>query len=192
MTTILYIHGFLSGPDSHKAQVTRQWLAEERPDVHFLCPQLSSYPAQARKQLLQTIDEAPVSGISVIGSSMGGFWATHLVERGVVEKAVLINPAVMPQSRFAEVIGQPLKSYYSDEVFTLSEKDIDDLADSDVATIKRHQDYWLMVQTGDETLDYRLAVEKYQGCRQTVEEGGNHSFMGYDRWLPQIVDFLLL
>ncbi len=167
------------------------WLARQHPELHFVCPYLSSYPSAARETLLQTINALGDQPIYAIGSSLGGFWATHLVEQGLVSKAVLVNPAVAPHTRFPEFVGQPLASYYTDDVYTLSEKDLHDLIAFDTPNIQKPERYWLMVQTADETLDYRLAVEKYRQCRQLVEEGGSHTFDGYEKWLPEIVAFFL-
>ncbi len=191
MPVIIYIHGFLSSPLSIKAQATQKWLAEHYPDVTYTCPQLSSYPCEAKKQLQEALTEYSGQEITAIGSSLGGFWATHLCEAQHIKKAVLINPAVSPQTRLPEYIDQPVQSYYSEDVYTLSQKDMDDLTALDTKSIQAKDKYWVMLQTGDETLDYRQAVEKYAGCRQLVEEGGNHSFEGYDRWLPEVAAFLL-
>ncbi len=192
MATILYIHGFLSSPASSKAQMTQSWLARHHPNITFVCPYLSSYPRNARDTLLQTIDALPSNEpIYAIGSSLGGYWATHLVEHGLVRKAVLVNPAVSPQTRFPEFVGQRLKSYYTDDEYTLTDKDLRDLITFDAPKINRTNDYWVMLQTGDETLDYRLAKEKYHACKQLVEEGGSHTFDGFEKWLPEIVRFFV-
>jgi predicted esterase YcpF (UPF0227 family) len=122
MPAVLYLHGFLSSPNSSKAKSTRLWLAKHRPDWQYYCPQLSSYPTQARKQLVALyarFDEPPL----VIGSSLGGFWAAWCIER-YGGRAVLVNPAVSPHLRFQHYIGQPLKSFYSDDVYILSEQDL--------------------------------------------------------------------
>ncbi len=190
MPAIIYIHGFLSSPLSIKAQVTQKWLAEHYPDVAYICPQLSSYPWEAKKQLQEILTEYSEQDIYAIGSSLGGFWATHLCEAQLIKKAVLINPAVSPQTRLPEYIGRPVQSYYSEDIYTLSQKDMDDLTALDTESIQGKDKYWVMLQTGDETLDYRQAVGKYAGCRQLVEDGGNHSFEGYDRWVPKIAAFL--
>lgn len=192
MATILYIHGFLSSPASSKAQMTQSWLARHHPNITFVCPYLSSYPRNARDTLLQAIDALPSNEpIYAIGSSLGGYWATHLVEHGLVRKAVLVNPAVSPQTRFPEFVGQRLKSYYTDDEYTLTDKDLRDLITFDAPKINRTDDYWVMLQTGDETLDYRLAKEKYHACKQLVEEGGSHTFDGFEKWLPEIVRFFV-
>lgn len=190
MPAVLYIHGFLSSPLSLKAQATQRWLAQQYPEVKYLCPQLSSYPSEAKQQLLALIAELEGQAVYAIGSSLGGFWATYLLENQHVRKAVLINPAVAPQTRLPEYIDKPVKSYYSEDVYTLTQKDMDDFTALDVDAIQQHDRYWVMLQTGDETLDYRQAVEKYSGCRQLVEQGGNHSFEGYENWLSEIARFL--
>ncbi|ABD79637.1 YqiA/YcfP family alpha/beta fold hydrolase [Saccharophagus degradans] len=188
MATVLYLHGFLSSPQSSKAKVTWRWLAKNHPDVDFCCPQLSSYPSQAIAQIEAELDSL-TQPVYVIGSSLGGFWATNLVERGLVAKAVLVNPAVDPHTRFDEFKNVPLQSYYSDETYCLTEKDLQDLVALNYVEPQQPNKYMLMVQTGDETLDYRMATKKYRHCKQIVEEGGSHTFDGYENWLPQIIEF---
>ncbi len=130
----------------------------------------------------------PDSEVFLLGSSLGGFWATYLAEtRGL--PAVLINPAVSPQRRFQALVGQTLKNYHTAETCILTADDMADLAACDVDRLNNPDLYWLLAQTGDETLDYREAVAKYRGCRQTVETGGSHAFDGYEGWLPDIAEF---
>ena len=126
----------------------------------------------------------------LIGSSLGGYWCTWLAEE-YGYRTVVVNPAVRP-SMFnkAEYLGVELQSYYSDKVFTLGEQDVVDLKSVFVDRISNPERIWVMAQKGDETCDYRLAVEKYKGCKQTIEEGGDHGFQGYERWIPDIVGFL--
>lgn len=192
MSIVIYIHGFLSSPLSKKAEATKAWLAEHKPQVKYICPQLSSYPSEAKVQLDEALASFSGQDVFAIGSSLGGYWSTHLVERGLISKAVLINPAVSPASRFPEFIDVDLKSYYSDTVYRLTQKDVDDFEKFDSSDLASPEKYWLLVQAEDETLDYRLAVEKYKACKQTVEEGGNHSFEGYERFLSEIAEFFEL
>ena len=189
MATILYIHGFLSSPQSFKAQITQRWLKEHYPQVQFICPELSSYPAEAKAELESIMSSLAGEDVYAIGSSLGGYWSTYLAEKYAVRKVVLVNPAVAPHTRFNEFVGKPLPSYYSDKVYTLGEKDLSVLVDCDTPELKYPDKYWLMVQTEDETLDYRLAVEKYHQSKQLVEEGGSHTFDGYEKWLPEIIGF---
>lgn len=190
MTYLLYIHGFLSSPDSTKARQTGDWIARHRPEIEFICPELSSYPDQAQRQLLAAIDKSPPEQTAVIGSSLGGFWATWLIEQQLARRAVLINPAVTPQNLVAGLLHRPLQNYYSNVEYVLNEQHVEALSRCDCDNLRRPEAFWLMVQTGDETLDYRHAVAKYHACRQTIESGGSHTFSGYANWLPQIIAFL--
>ncbi|WP_028875585.1 YqiA/YcfP family alpha/beta fold hydrolase [Teredinibacter turnerae] len=190
MQYLLYIHGFLSSPQSLKARVTASWMAEHHPDITFLCPELSSYPQQASAALNELTAELPAEQIGVIGSSLGGFWATWLLERQRVKRAVLINPAVTPQNLVGELLDKPLKNYYSSAEYRLDSSHVAALKTCDYANLRRPEAYWLMVQKGDETLPYEQSVAKYHASRQTIEEGGSHTFDGYENWLPEILNFL--
>lgn len=189
MATILYIHGFLSSPQSYKARITQAWLAEQRPDINFVCPVLSSYPDEARVTLETELQSLPADDTFLIGSSMGGFWATWLLEQQLAAKAVLVNPAVAPQYLIADRIGVPLHSYYTDDTYQLEPRHQQQLAACDPQVLRFPERYWVMLQTGDETLDYRQAQNKYAGCLQTVEDGGDHSFAGFENYLPKIMEF---
>lgn len=188
MPTLLYIHGFLSSPKSAKAQATQAWLRYHRPQWQYQCPFLSPHPAEAKAVLDGLVIQLEGERIYLIGSSLGGYWATYLSETYGLP-SVLINPAVHPQKRFTNLVGQKLANYHTGEPCVLSQADIDQLAEYDPPTIVNPDLYWLMVQTGDETLDYRHAVDRYRGCRQTVESGGDHGFVGFDGWLGEIVEF---
>ena len=189
MLQLVYLHGFLSGPESAKARLVEAWLAANRPDIQFFCPALSASPRKAIDTIEQMIIEQLEFTPMLMGSSLGGYWATWLAETCDLP-TVLINPAVEPSILLPEYLGVKLKNYYSDEVYTLEKTDIDTLLSVEKPTISSHDNYWLMVQTEDETLDYKLAVKKYSGCRQLVEESGSHSFADFERWIPSTVDFL--
>lgn len=190
MPGLLYIHGFLSSPLSFKAQQMQQWLIENRPDIRYHCPALTPYPGECY-EMLNTIVEsykAKQEPLYLMGSSMGGFWASYFTERDGLP-AVLINPAVNPMEIMPNYLGQSLNNYHTDAIYELKVDDLEALSRYDTPKITRHNCYWLLVQTADETLDYRLAVDKYQGCKQTVEQGGDHSFQGFDRFHAESIDF---
>lgn len=189
MSVLIYLHGFLSSPESKKAQVLAGWLKKNRPDISYICPQLSSYPKQAKITLLELMAKHQNSQPMLMGSSLGGFWATWLAEEFDC-RAVLINPAVKPSILLPEYLGIELKNYYTDETYTLNKADIAFLLEMDVKKIDRKENYYLMAQTGDEALDYRLAVEKYQGCKQLIESDGNHSFENFESHIPDAISFL--
>ena len=188
MAALLYIHGFLSSPLSFKAQQTAHWLAVNHPEIEFLCPQLTPYPAQTRQLLESIIEQRLPEPVYLMGSSLGGFWATWLAEKYHL-RAVLINPAVRPQDFMPAYLEVDLKSYHTDDSYRLSAHHIDEIIAADVP-VARPNNYWLLVQTGDETLDYRQSVQKYHACKQTIEEGGDHAFQGFDRFLSDSMTFL--
>ena len=190
MAALLYIHGFLSSPQSFKAQQVQTWLAANHPEIDYHCPQLSPYPAQTQ-QLLETLVESFLpEPVYLMGSSLGGFWATWLAEKYNL-RALLINPAVRPQEFMPKYVGMELKSYHTQDVYLLNPHHVEEIKSVDVPP-RRLDNYWLLVQTGDETLDYRCAVEKYAGCKQTIEEGGDHAFKEFERYLESGLKFLTI
>jgi len=187
MAALLYIHGFLSSPLSFKAQQTKQWLAAHHPEIEFHCPQLTPYPADTQQQLESLVESLLPEPVYLMGSSLGGFWATWLAEKYNL-CAVLINPAVRPQDFMPAYLEVDLKSYHTDDSYRLSASHIDEIVAVDVPVTRMHN-YWLLVQTGDETLDDRQSVEKYHACKQTIEEGGDHSFQGFERYFADCMTF---
>ena len=188
MSALIYIHGFLSSPLSFKAQQTQAWLAEHHPEITYHCPQLTPYPEQTRLELEQLVESLLPQPVYLMGSSLGGFWATWLAEKYNL-RALLINPSVHPSEFMPEYLDVDLKSYHSDDTYRLTAQHIDEINAADIQP-KRLSNYWLLVQTGDESLDYRQAVERFSGCKQTVEEGGDHSFQNFERYLASGLNFL--
>ena len=188
MAALVYIHGCLSGPSSFKAQQTQAWLAANHPEIDYHCPQLSPYPAQTQQLLEELLESLLPQPVYLMGSSLGGFWATWLAEKYNL-RALLINPAVNPQNFMPNYVGMELKSYHSDDVYFLHGHHIEEIKAVDVQP-KRSDNYWLLVQTGDETLNYQHAVQKYAACKQTIEQGGDHAFQGFERYLESGLAFL--
>ncbi|HWV15856.1 MAG TPA: YqiA/YcfP family alpha/beta fold hydrolase [Cellvibrio sp.] len=188
MPALIYIHGFLSSPLSFKACQVQQWLAANHPEITYHCPQLTPYPEQTRAQLESLVESLLPQAVYLMGSSLGGYWATWLVEKYNL-RAILINPAVRPYDFMPQYVQQELKSYHSDHIYRLEERHIAEIRSADVQPLRKGN-YWLLLQTGDETLDYRDALTKYAGCRQTVEEGGDHAFQGFERYLAEALQFL--
>ncbi|MDY0007043.1 MAG: YqiA/YcfP family alpha/beta fold hydrolase [Spongiibacteraceae bacterium] len=186
---LVYIHGFLSSSHSAKAEETAHFLRDQ--PVAFRCPQLSDYPDQAWASLVALAEAAAAEArpLALIGSSLGGYYATALAERYGL-RAVVINPAVQPAiHRFHAYLG-PQHNPYTGHRFTLTESHRQALAAIDPAPLQRPDNLWLLAQSGDEVLDYRHAMDFYAGCRQTIEPGGNHRFDDYARHLPAICAFL--
>lgn len=188
---LLYIHGFNSSSRSHKANVMADYCAEHRPDIKVVTPQLPSFPALAAAHLKNIVEEHKEQyQIALVGSSLGGYLSTWLnAHYGF--KAVVVNPAVKPYELLADYLGEQVNPY-TNEHYVLEEKHIDELKQLDVASISEPNDFWLLQQTEDEVLDYRQAVAKFQGAKQTVEEGGDHSFVDFERYPQKIIEFLAL
>lgn len=186
MATLLYIHGFNSSPQSHKAQQTRAWLAAEHPEIAFHCPFLSAYPDVAMAQLDAELAALP-DPVYLMGSSMGGFYATWLAaQRGA--RAVLINPAVRPWLGRDYLLG-PQANHHTGELAVIEPRHLDALRAWEVDPLPCPQDLLVLLQTGDEVLDYRQAEDKYRACRLVVEAGGDHGFQHFERHFAPIHAF---
>ncbi|XDF77388.1 esterase YqiA [Aliivibrio fischeri] len=188
---LLYIHGFNSSPLSHKAQVMAEHCKVHRPDIKVIVPRLPSYPSQAAEFLVQLVEEyKDTHQIGLVGSSLGGYLSTWLNHQYGF-KVALVNPAVKPYELLADYLGKQVNPYTQEEYF-LEEKHMEELLALQVETLHSVDDLWLLQQEGDEVLDYRQAVDKYSACKQTIEKGGDHSFVNFERYPEQIIQFLNL
>jgi predicted esterase YcpF (UPF0227 family) len=181
---IVYLHGFNSSPASHKAQVMGRYMAERGLAAEFACPAL---PPEADETM--RIIRGLVKGkqrVCYVGSSLGGFYATHLVERDG-GRAVLINPAIDPHVGLRAYLG-PQKNLYTGTPYDLTEAHLDQWRRLWVPGITPER-YLLLVETGDEVLDYQRAVERYAGAEQVVVQGGDHSLKSFPEHLPRILSF---
>ena len=190
MTSIVYLHGFRSSPASIKAARLRDYVAAmpeaTRPVLHV--PELSHQPADAIAGVVAWVERnADASSLAFVGSSLGGFYATHLAER-FGARAVAINPAVRPYVDLHAWRGTQT-NLYSGEAFTVTQRHFDELEAIAVARITRPERYFLLVETGDEVLDYREAVAYYGGAYQYVRGGGDHTFTEFVVQIPAILRF---
>ena len=180
---IVYLHGFNSSPQSHKAQVLRRYMAERGLAHEYACPAL---PPLAR-EAIREIEKLPLrSGVCFVGSSLGGYYATHLAEKHGL-KAVLINPAIDPHIGLRAYLGSQ-KNLHTGEPYELTEAHLRDWGALYAPRITPRR-YLLIVETGDEVLDYRQAVERYAGAEQVVIPGGDHSLQSFPQHLPRILEF---
>lgn len=185
MTHILYIHGFNSSPASRKAQQLQAAMQRIGLAAQLHMPALHHHPRQAVAQLQHVIAELgqPV----LVGSSLGGYYATHLAMRHGL-KALLINPAVMPHERFDGYLGEQT-NHYSGEIWQLTHDHVEALAELAVPAPQDPAQVQVWLQTGDETLDYRAAALYYRGCALRIQAGGDHSFQGFASRLPALLAF---
>jgi hypothetical protein len=200
---ILYLHGFTSGPQSRKVQALAARMAERGLGDRLIAPQLPASPAAAialADGIIQKFGAGELLGVppaqkvgaggtalTLAGSSLGGFYATHLAEKHRLN-AVLINPAVVAALELERYLG-PQTWLYSGEAFDFTRQHIAELAALEVPRLADPKRYWLLAEAGDETLDYRQAVARYAGARQTVLPGGDHSFTRWDDYLDAVLAF---
>lgn len=188
---LVYIHGFQSSPQSAKARQLADGLGRAHPGVRLVAPALSLDPRDCMARLEQALDALAGVGVSkplLVGSSMGGFYATALAERRQL-RAVLVNPAVRPHELLAGHLGEELVNPYSGERHRLDGNDLDAFRALAVARPSRPQDLLVLLQTGDEILDWRQAAETYADCSVVKLLGGNHSFENFEDVFPLIYRF---
>ena len=183
-TALIYIHGFNSSPASFKARVLQAALAERVPGATFLAPALPPSPAAA-KRLLEALVVAHPQAM-LVGSSLGGYYAGWLAERYDL-RAVLVNPAVRPYELLHGHVGMQTNLYTSEQ-YEFTAAHIEELRALEQARVTPAR-YLLMLETGDEVLDYRQAVARYAGAQQFVIEGGDHGFGDFADHLEVVFAF---
>lgn len=184
---ILYLHGFGSSPHSAKAQQLKQYMENKGLGDRFCCPQLPISPFAAI-ELAEGIIKSADRPVTLVSSSLGGYYATWLMECywQLIHRVVLVNPAVLAQLSPEKFIGTQ-RNWHSGESFEFTRRHVAELKAIGVPLVRHQEKYWLLAETGDEVLDYRLAVATYRDARQTVLEGGDHSFTRWTDYLDEIV-----
>lgn len=190
-THLLYLHGFRSSPMSFKAQRLAAWLREHRPDVHWHCPQLPPSPREAVAGVMGDIAHWPRERMAVLGSSLGGFYATVVAERTGCP-AVLLNPAVDPARDLAAHIGEQTAYHDPDQHFFFRADYVDELRALSPPRITRPERYFAVIAKGDEVLDWREMSARYAGAPMRLLEGGDHALSDFDDHLPHLLRFLNL
>jgi predicted esterase YcpF (UPF0227 family) len=183
---LIYLHGFNSSPGSHKAQVLKRDMEERDLGDQYCCPAMPHLPMRAIAVVEAEIAKHPCESITLIGSSLGGFYATYLAERHDL-RAVLINPAVYPHEGLRAYLGAQ-RNLHSHQQYELTEEHLRQWEKLYLPGV-RAQRYLLLVETGDEVLDHREAVEKYRGARQIVIAGGDHSLASFPEHIPPTLEF---
>ena len=187
----LYLHGFLSSPDSLKAQQVASFYHQHECSARLRIPFLAFEPevaiAQAEQQLQELMQAYGEEHVLVIGSSLGGYYATWLAQQYSV-RAALINPAVRPFELLTDYLG-PNTHFHTGQVHELSNAHMKQLEQLYCPHLTAPHRFFLLLQTGDETLDYRQAANYYQGCPAWLEGGGDHSFTHFEQRLPMLMQF---
>ena len=188
-THLLYLHGFRSSPQSVKAKKMAAVVAASHPAVTWWCPQLPPSPRDAMALLEQGLAGWTPGAMAVIGSSLGGFYATVVAERFGC-KAVLLNPAVDPARDLANYIGEQTAWHNPDEHFFFEARFVDELRALRPGPLKIPRNYLAIIAKGDEVLDWREMTMRYAGTTISLLEGGDHALSDFDAQLPLILGFL--
>jgi len=192
-THLLYLHGFRSSPQSMKAQKMAAAVAQRHPAVHWWCPQLPPSPEAALRGVMDKIAGWPLQAgyesMAVVGSSLGGFYATAVAERTGC-KAVLLNPAVEPARDLARYIGEQTTWQNPDEHFFFEARFVDELKAQHAGPLKAPHNYLAVIARGDEVLDWREMAGRYAGARLRILDGGDHALSDFDTHVPEILEFL--
>jgi predicted esterase YcpF (UPF0227 family) len=189
-THLLYLHGFRSSPQSAKARHMATWMKAHSPRTTWWCPQLPPSPRDALELLTRGVANWPRDRMAIVGSSLGGFYATVLAER-LGCKAALLNPAVDPARDLARHIGETT-AWHSDERFFFLPEYVDQLRDMTPADLAHPARYFALIATGDEVLDWREMSARYRGSHLRIVEGSDHALTDFDTHLPHLLHFLAL
>ncbi len=189
LTHLLYLHGFRSSPQSAKARRVAAWVQANRPDLGWHCPQLPPSPRSAIDAVLAATADWPHDRMAVIGSSLGGFYATVVAERTGC-RAVLLNPAVDPARDLAAHIGEQ-KAWHGDDRFCFHAEFIDELLIlAPPPQLTRRERYFAVIAKGDEVLSWREMSARYTGCRIRLVEGSDHALSDFETHLLSVLAFL--
>lgn len=190
-THLLYLHGFRSSPRSFKAQRMEAAVRARHPAVTWWCPQLPPSPRAAMEQVEATIAGWPRDRMAVVGSSLGGFYATWVAEQTGC-RAVLLNPAVDPARDLARHIGEQTAWHDPATHFYFAPEYVDELRTLEAGPVRHPERYFAVIAKGDEVLDWREMTGRYPGARIKLLEGGDHGLTDFDRHLEEVLAFLQL
>ncbi|MBB5215828.1 YqiA/YcfP family alpha/beta fold hydrolase [Parapusillimonas granuli] len=193
---LLYLHGFRSSPQSHKATLMARAMQERGRGQDWSCPQLPASPRRALELAHRLIEQAvdqrgldPRRDLVVVGSSLGGYYAACLAEHWKC-RAVLLNPVVHAARDLATQVGEHTQ-FHSDAPFHFLPEYVDELAEMAVGRPAHPEKYYLLAAKGDEVLDWREMADWFAGSKGRILEGGDHGISDFDRWLPEVMEFAL-
>jgi predicted esterase YcpF (UPF0227 family) len=188
-THLLYLHGFGSSPASNKARLMAAAVASRHPNVTWLCPALSPSPKTAMDEVLQMVADWPKATMALVGSSLGGFYATWLAER-LGCKAALLNPAVHPARDLAAYIGENKHWHHPEQSFLFEPVHVEELRTQEVAHITHPERYFAVIAKGDEVLDWRETTQHYPGALIKLLPAGDHALSDFEQHLDEVFGFL--
>ncbi|MGB5506529.1 MAG: YqiA/YcfP family alpha/beta fold hydrolase [Sulfurovum sp.] len=180
MSKILYLHGFSSCGEGNKSILLKAYFGA----VSVIAPDLPPSPIDAIDTIEEILESTHID--ILIGSSLGGYYATYLAEKYHM-KAILLNPSTEPWETLASYTGWQ-KRFCDEEIFEFKPVYLEQL--KMLQTAPEQGKYLLLLQSGDEVLDYTKAQSLYNKHKIIVEYGGNHRFENLDEYLSMIEKFI--
>ena len=196
-THLLYLHGFRSSPQSTKAQLTQRWVKQHAADVTWWSPALPPSPRQACELILHRTADWPTDTMAVIGSSLGGFYASWLSRRRGC-RAVVINPSVQPARSLAGYIGTHPLWHDPDQQIFFAPEYVDELRtlqqelplDQPPGPVGHPERVLAVLGTHDELLPFEEMRQRHAACSLRVVPGGDHALSEFETLLPEVMGFL--
>jgi predicted esterase YcpF (UPF0227 family) len=189
LTHLLYLHGFRSSPQSTKARQVAARIRERHPQVTWWCPQLPPSPQAAMEMVTRGVAGWPPGAMGVIGSSLGGFYATCVAQANGC-RAVLLNPAVDPARDLSRYIGEQAAWHDPSEHFYFAPEYVDELRRLATGPLAHPERFFAVIAKGDEVLDWREMAARYAGARIKLLEGGDHALSDFDAHIDEVLEFL--
>ncbi|MHB1199874.1 MAG: YqiA/YcfP family alpha/beta fold hydrolase [Polaromonas sp.] len=186
---LLYLHGFRSSPQSVKARAVAARVLAQHPGVTWWCPQLPPSPRQAMDLVMQGIAGWPRGAMAVVGSSLGGFYATWVAQQTGCP-AVLLNPAVDPARDLEKYIGEQTGWHDPDDHFFFRPEFIEELRALGAGPLRHPERFFAVIAKGDELLDWREMTRRYAGARIRLLEGGDHALSDFDEYIDAVLEFI--
>ena len=190
-THLLYLHGFRSSPQSNKARIMADYVSAKHPKVRWWCPQLPPSPRDAASLIVEGIASWPRQSMSVMGSSLGGYYASWVAQLARC-KSVLINPAVNPARDLEKYIGEQASWHDPEEKFFFRPEYIDELRALESGPLHHPERFFAVIAKGDEVLDWREMCGRYTGATIRLLEGSDHALSDFDQHIDAVLDFLEL
>lgn len=186
-SALLYVHGFMSSPESVKGRMLKA--ACEKRGVRFFAPDLNCPPQEALERLKSIVQEEKAGTLALVGSSLGGFYATSLADAYDL-RVCLVNPATHPWDVVKDYVGEVLEAPNQKKV-TIVPRYADDLRAMAVTTIKNPEKMLVLLSTADEVLNWTEAKAKYAACRQLILPGETHRVEAFGEYVDTIFEFLM-